>query len=83
MIVLIQTQEMLIALQNQKIRNSLERNTYKTNIYERKHNCLSDYGEILDYSREKASEVLGWISPEWIEEIENENTITLICNAEA
>ena len=64
MMVLIQTQEMLIALQNQKIRNSLERDTYETNIYERKHNCLSDYGKILSYSREKASEVLGWISPE-------------------
>ena len=28
--------------------------------------------EALGYSREKASEVLGWISPERIEKIENE-----------
>ena len=30
--------------------------------------------EALGYSREKASEVLGWISPERIEKIENEKS---------
>ena len=30
--------------------------------------------ENLGYSREKASEVLGWISPERIEKIENEKS---------
>ena len=55
MMVLIQTQEVLIAPQNQKIRNSLESKMYN-----------------LGYSREKAGETPGWISPERIEKTENE-----------